>query len=142
MRANELQCIETVGRPLTFGGVLRSGAVPKPCARPKMVKRRVSGGGVQDNRSMQPRIRKAHLLITHVLDSCVKLLAVLHISSAGSIRRPHLCRVGIERTCINGMQRTIDYPITKQPSQQNPHASASHQNTRVSYGHNLSFVSC
>jgi len=31
---------------------------------------------------MQPRIRKAYLLITHVLDSCVKLLAVLHISSA------------------------------------------------------------
>ena len=36
----------------------------------------------QDSRSMQPRIRKARLLITHVLDSCVKLLAVLHISSA------------------------------------------------------------
>jgi len=30
---------------------------------------------------MQPRIRKARLLITHVLDSCVKLLAVLHASS-------------------------------------------------------------
>jgi len=47
-----------------------------------MVKRRVAGGRVQDSRSMQLRIRKAHLLITHVLDSCVKLLAVLHISSA------------------------------------------------------------
>ena len=44
--------------------------------------RRMAGGGVQDSRSMQPRIRKAHLLIAYVLDSCVKLLAVLHISSA------------------------------------------------------------
>ena len=49
---------------------------------PKMVKRRVAGGGVQDIRSMKPIIRKSHLLITHILDSCVKLLAVLHISSA------------------------------------------------------------
>ena len=32
------------------------------------------------------------------------------------------------------MQRTTDYSIAQQPSQQNPHASASHQNTRVSYG--------
>ena len=31
---------------------------------------------------MKPRIRNANLLITHVLDRCVKLLAVLHISSA------------------------------------------------------------
>jgi len=30
---------------------------------------------IQDSRSMQPRIENAHLLITHVLDSCVKLLA-------------------------------------------------------------------
>jgi len=30
----------------------------------------------------------------------------------------------------------------RQPSQQNPHASASHQNTRVSCGHNLCVVSC
>jgi len=56
--------------------------LPRPYARPKMVKRRVAGGGVQDSKSMQPRIRKAHLLITHVLDSCVKLLTVLHLSSA------------------------------------------------------------
>jgi len=47
-----------------------------------MVERRVVGGGIQDSRSMKPRIRNTHLLITHVLDSCVKLLAVLHISSA------------------------------------------------------------
>ena len=107
--------------------------MPRPCARPMMVKRRVSGGGVHDSRSMHPRIRKVRLLITHVLDSCVKLLAVVHISSA-SIRRPYLCKVFIERTSINGMQRTTDYPIAKHPLQQNPHASASHQNTQVSYG--------
>jgi len=38
--------------------------------------------GVQDSRSMKPRFRSANLLTTHVLDSCVELLAVLHISSA------------------------------------------------------------
>ena len=38
--------------------------------------------GVQDIRSIKPRFRNANLLITHVLDSCVKLLAVLHMSSA------------------------------------------------------------
>ena len=43
---------------------------------------RVAGSGVQDIRSIQPRIRNANLLITHVLDQCVKLLDVLHISSA------------------------------------------------------------
>jgi len=43
---------------------------------------RVVGSGVQDICSIQPRIRNANLLITHVLDQCVKLLAVLHISSA------------------------------------------------------------
>jgi len=47
-----------------------------------MVERRVVGGGIQDSGSMKPRIRNAHLLIIHVLDSCAKLLAVLHISSA------------------------------------------------------------
>ena len=31
---------------------------------------------------MRPRFKNANLLITHVLDSCVKLLAVLHILSA------------------------------------------------------------
>jgi len=46
---------------------------------------RMAGSGVQDICSMKPRIRNANLLITHVLDRCVKLLAVLHISSAGSI---------------------------------------------------------
>jgi hypothetical protein len=57
------------------------GLCQDPAPHPKMVERRVVGGGIQDSRSMQPRIRKALLLITHVLDSCVKLLAVLHISS-------------------------------------------------------------
>jgi len=32
--------------------------------------------------SMKPRFRNANLPITYVLDRCVKLLAVLHISSA------------------------------------------------------------
>ena len=43
---------------------------------------RVAGSGVQDICSMKPRFRNANLLITHVFDWCVKLLAVLHISSA------------------------------------------------------------
>ena len=55
--------------------------VSRHCAPPKDGQRRVTGGGVQDSRSMKPRIRNAHLLITHVLDSCVKLLTVLHTSS-------------------------------------------------------------
>jgi len=42
----------------------------------------VAGSGVQDICPMKPRFRKANLLVTHVLDQCVKLLAVLHISSA------------------------------------------------------------
>ena len=63
---------------------------------------RWSKGGWQDSRSMQPRIRKARLLITHVLDSCVKLLAVLHISSAQD-----------RSVVIHGMQRTTDHPIAK-----------------------------
>jgi len=42
----------------------------------------VGGSGVLDICSMKPRFRNADLLITHVLDRCVKLLAVLHISSA------------------------------------------------------------
>jgi len=61
---------------------------------------------------------------------------VAHIKCTGSIRRPHLCRVFIERTSIHDMQTTTDYPIAKQPSQKNPHASVSHQNTQVSYGPN------
>jgi len=42
----------------------------------------VEGGRelVHDSRSMKPRIRNANLPITHVLDLCVKLLGVLHIS--------------------------------------------------------------
>jgi len=44
--------------------------------------RRVTGSGVKDSASITPRFRNDNLLITHVLDACVKLLAVLHISSA------------------------------------------------------------
>jgi len=40
---------------------------------------RVAGSGVQDICSMKPRIRNANLLIIHVLDWCVKLLAMFHI---------------------------------------------------------------
>ena len=35
----------------------------------------------QDSRSMKPGFRNASLLITHVLDMCVKLLVVSNISS-------------------------------------------------------------
>ena len=42
----------------------------------------MAGSGLQDSRSMKPRFRNTNLLIAHVLDSCVKFLAVLHISSA------------------------------------------------------------
>ena len=42
----------------------------------------MAGSGVQDICSMKPRFRNATLFITHVLDRYVKLLAVLHISSA------------------------------------------------------------
>jgi len=42
----------------------------------------VAGSGVQDSHSMKPGFKNDNLLITHVLHSCVKLLAVLHISSA------------------------------------------------------------
>ena len=47
---------------------------------------------VHDRRSMNPRFRNANLLIIHVLDSCVKLLAVhvAHIKYTGSISGP-LC---------------------------------------------------
>jgi len=42
---------------------------------------------VHDSRSMKPRVRNANLLITHVLHSCVKLLAVqfAYITFTGSI---------------------------------------------------------
>jgi len=65
-----------------------------------------------------------------------------HVKCTRSIRRPHLCRVFIERTCIHGIHRTTDCPIARQPSQENPHVSVSHQNTRVAYGHNLCVVPC
>jgi len=63
---------------------------------------RVAGGGVQDICSMKPRCRKANLLITHVMDWCVKLLAVLHISSAQG-RSVDLC---VE--IATGRRRMID----------------------------------
>jgi len=50
--------------------------------KPEFCDARVAGSGVQNICSMKPRIRNANLLITHSLDRCVKLLAVLHISSA------------------------------------------------------------
>jgi len=64
-----------------FSNLLRAGVILRPCAPPKDGQRRVTGGGVQDSRSMKTRIRNVHLLITHVLDSCVKLLVVLYTSS-------------------------------------------------------------
>jgi len=39
---------------------------------------------VQDSRSRKPRFGNANLLSTHVLDMCVKILAVSNISSAQS----------------------------------------------------------
>jgi len=48
---------------------------------------RVAVSRVQDSRSLRPRFRNTNLLISHALDSCVKLLAVLHISSAQCQRR-------------------------------------------------------
>jgi len=42
----------------------------------------VAGSRVKNSRSMKPRFRNANLLITHVLDLCMKILAVLHTSSA------------------------------------------------------------
>jgi len=61
--------------------------VSRPCIPPKYGQRAgskggVARGGVQNSRSMKAIIRDAYLLITPVLDSCEKLLVVLHISSA------------------------------------------------------------
>ena len=42
----------------------------------------MAGSGVQDICSMKPRFRKVYLLITHILDWCVKLVVMLYISSA------------------------------------------------------------
>ena len=73
--------------PVCIPDVIRGVAVwrhnnKKKLARFRSPNRRVAGSGVQDSKSMKPRLRNANLLITHVLDSCVRLLAVLHISSA------------------------------------------------------------
>jgi len=43
---------------------------------------RVVERAVQGIRSMKPRFRNANLLITHVLDMCVKIMVVSDISSA------------------------------------------------------------
>ena len=43
--------------------------------------KRVAGSGVQDICPTMPGFRNSNLLITHVLDQCMKILAVLHISS-------------------------------------------------------------
>jgi len=92
-------------------------------------------GGVQDSRSMQPRIRKAHLLITHVLDSCVKLLAVLHMSSAQG-RSVDRTSAGSYREDFH-QRHAEDHRLShrKAAITAKSNASASHQNTRVSYGH-------
>ena len=50
--------------------------------KPEFCDARLAGSRVQDICSMKPRFRNPNLLITYVLDWCVKLLAVLHISSA------------------------------------------------------------
>ena len=39
--------------------------------------KRVVGSGIRDSRPMKQRFKNANLRIIHVLDSCVKLLAVL-----------------------------------------------------------------
>jgi len=68
--------------------------------------RRVAGSGVQDIRSMKQRFRKANLVITHVLDSCTKLVVVLHISSVQG--RP----VHLSATIATGRRRTTDLLTT------------------------------
>jgi len=80
--SNKPQCVKTEPPSALFLHLLRSGAVLRPCAPPKDGEKEGGRERIQDSRSMQPKIRKAHLLITHVLDTRVKLLAVLHISSA------------------------------------------------------------
>jgi len=66
-------------------------------------------GAGQDSRSMKPRFRNANLLITHVLESCVKLLAVLHISSA----KGQLVDLSVE--IATGRRRMIDMISTLGP---------------------------
>jgi len=69
--------------PVCIPDVIRGVAVWRHNNKKKLARfRRVAGSGVQDSKSTKPRLRNANLLITHVLDSCVRLLAVLHISSA------------------------------------------------------------
>jgi len=81
VRSNKPQCNKTEPPSTFFLHLLRSGAVPRPCAPPKDGRKVGGRERIQDSRSIQTRIRNAHLLIKNVLDSCVKLLALLHISS-------------------------------------------------------------
>jgi len=81
VRSNSSQCVKT-DRPCTiFSDLLRVGTVLRHCAPPK--DGRKEGGRRRDTRQWvkKTRIRNAHLVITHVLDSCAKLLTVLYISS-------------------------------------------------------------
>jgi len=98
-----------------------------------MVRGRVAGGGVEDSRSIQPRIRKVRLLITHVLDSCVKLLAVLYISSAQGQSVDCTFRGSSWRGLPSTAWRGPQIIPSQSALQQNPHESASHQNTQFSY---------
>jgi len=87
------QCYQTCAAFVTFLRQEDSGVL-QPTKR--WCERRVLVSSVQDSRSMRPRFRNTNHLILHVLDSCVKLLAVLHISSA-QCQSVDLCRVGGER---------------------------------------------
>ena len=64
----------------------------------------VEGGReqIQDSRSMKPGFRNASLLITHVLDMCVKSLVVLNISSAQGQS------VDLSVTITTGQSRMLD----------------------------------
>ena len=66
----------------------------------------MAGSGVQDIRSMKQRFRKANLVITHVLDSCTKLVVVLHMLSVQG-RSVHL-----SATIATGRRRTTDLVTT------------------------------
>ena len=77
VRSNKPHCIKTEVPSAFFWYLLRSGAMPRPFAPPK--------DGLKEGgraRGVYKTVGQcSQLLITHVLDSCVKLLAVLHISS-------------------------------------------------------------
>jgi len=73
------QYYQTCAAFVTFLRPENSGVV-QPTKR--WCERRVAVSRVQGSRSMRPKFRNTNKLILHVLDSCVKLLAVLHISNA------------------------------------------------------------